>query len=108
MRAGRAEKCWKEVSVAAFMGNDDGGAGVITTGICDLVFEENGRLILVDYKTDAVDPGSVDERAENYRPQLVAYSQAINKALGRPLDEVYLVFCSVVDGPIELNLDLAQ
>lgn len=52
-------------------------------GAIDLLYQdENGALVVADFKTDAVEPGpALDERAEVYRPQLEAYLRALVSAL---------------------------
>jgi len=46
----------------------------------------------VDYKTDAVDESTVALRAEQYRPQMALYRQAIQRITRRPVKEIHLVF----------------
>ena len=40
---------------------------------------------MVDFKTDRVDRRSVAARAEEYRPQLAAYSRALEEITGKPV-----------------------
>ena len=61
---------------------------VLVQGIIDLYFEEDGKLILVDYKTDRVaDPV---ELAKRYRVQLLYYRRALEQSTGKPVSETYL------------------
>ena len=46
-RARRAERVWRELPLWFPEGED------LVEGVVDLVFEESGRLVVVDYKTDA-------------------------------------------------------
>jgi len=56
-------------------------------GTADLVYRENGGLVVADYKTDAVETErEIEERTELYRPQLELYAKALEEALG--LDEL--------------------
>ena len=58
-------------------------------GIMDLVFEEqNGDIILVDYKTDSVPDG--EALLERYTEQLRLYAAALFLLTGRPVREWYL------------------
>ena len=58
-------------------------------GIIDAWFEEEGRVILVDYKTDRVwDDGNM--LAEKYRPQLALYSMAMDRGQGRRPEEIWI------------------
>ena len=58
---------------------------IVVQGIADALFEEDGTLVIVDYKTDCVDSGEV--LAERYRPQLMIYKDALSRALQRPVKE---------------------
>ena len=59
-------------------------------GFVDLLFEEDGELVLVDYKTDALE--AHEEPPERYRLQGGAYALAARNATGRPIKEVSLLF----------------
>ena len=61
----------------------------------DCCFEENGGLILVDYKTDRVaDDAALIRRAEMYGSQLDSYAQALQRIFGMPVREKILYFLS--------------
>jgi len=63
-------------------GADDPVLGAVV-GTADLVYRENGGLVVADYKTDAVETDrEIEERTEAYRPQLELYARAIEEALG--------------------------
>ena len=61
---------------------------VLIQGIADCVFEENGELVLVDYKTDRVD--SEEELLERYKNQIAFYKKAVAKTLNKPVKEALL------------------
>ena len=61
---------------------------VLVQGIIDLYFEEEGKLILVDYKTDRVREGS--ELIRRYETQLRWYGRALSAALEKPVSEIWL------------------
>lgn len=48
-------------------------------------FETLEGITVVDFKTDRVDRRSVAARAEEYRPQLAAYSRALEEITGKPV-----------------------
>ncbi len=50
---------------------------VLIQGIIDVFFEENGRYVLLDYKTDAVE--SAEELVKRYRVQLDYYAEALEQ-----------------------------
>ena len=63
------------------------GAGeqVLLQGVVDCCFETLEGITVVDFKTDRVSRRTVGERAEAYRPQLEAYSRALEEMTGRPV-----------------------
>jgi CRISPR/Cas system-associated exonuclease Cas4 (RecB family) len=65
---------------------------VVLRGQIDVWFEENGRLVLADYKTDRFDPDDDPERRQPYELQLRLYALALKKLLGRTPDEACLHF----------------
>ena len=72
-----------DVAAALPEGSDE--EFIVVQGIADALFEEDGALVIVDYKTDRVDSGEV--LAERYRPQLMIYKDALSRALQRPVKE---------------------
>ncbi len=70
--------------------SDDVAAGetVLIQGIADCLFYENGRWVIVDYKTDRVD--TPEELSERYRPQLMLYKEALENGLGESVGECLL------------------
>lgn len=62
---------------------------ILVQGIIDLYFiDEENRLVLVDYKTDRVE--NIEELIPKYKTQLDLYKQALEEALDRKVDEVYI------------------
>lgn len=61
------------------------GEPVIIQGIADCIFEEDGKLVILDYKTDRVD--SMEALAERYRRQLQIYAAVCEKTYGLPVKE---------------------
>lgn len=61
---------------------------IIVQGIADCVFVEDGKLVIVDYKTDT----GVDAEAllDRYSAQLEIYREALSQALGMPVKETLL------------------
>ena len=55
--------------------NDD---GTVLEGYVDLIFrDDDGSLVVVDYKTDAVPAGAIGSRVTYYRPQMDAYVRCL-------------------------------
>lgn len=67
---------------------------VLIQGIVDCIFRAEGKLILLDYKTDRVtqERGGVQVLVEQYRFQLELYSKALEDILGEPVHEKWLYF----------------
>ena len=60
---------------------------VLIQGIIDAYFEEEGELVLVDYKTDYVERGQGKELAERYRTQMTYYAKALEQLTGKQVRE---------------------
>ena len=57
-------------------------------GIADCMFEENGGIVLIDYKTDRVsDPQTLIDR---YDLQIKLYAAALSRIFGKKVKEAYL------------------
>ncbi len=67
---------------------EDAGREVVVQGVCDFVFEEDGELVIVDYKTDRV--RCMQELSERYGRQLLIYRKAMEKMTGKPVKECVL------------------
>jgi len=66
---------------------------VLLQGVADCCFETPDGLTVVDFKTDHISaPEELTARAEQYRPQLAAYSLALSRVLGRPVTRRVLYF----------------
>lgn len=72
------------------------GEEVLLQGVVDCWFtEEDGTVTVVDFKTDRVGEDAVAGRAEDYRPQLDAYTRALAQAAGAVVRRRCLWFFSV-------------
>lgn len=58
---------------------------ILVQGIMDAYFEENGSLVLVDYKTDRIFSGQ--ELAKKYGRQLELYAGALERLSGKKVSE---------------------
>ena len=62
------------------------GETILLQGVVDCCFETPEGLTVVDFKTDHVFTApEVRQRAEHYRPQLEAYSRALERVLEKPV-----------------------
>ena len=72
------------------------GEEALLQGVVDCwFFDEDGTVTVVDFKTDHVGEDGVRRRAEGYRPQLEAYSRALEQAAGVRVGRRCLWFFSV-------------
>jgi ATP-dependent helicase/nuclease subunit A len=73
----------RELPVFGWEESDDAPVTVVS-GIVDLVYRDpdDGRLVVADYKTDAVDDeAALEERARVYEPQVLSYAKILRDAL---------------------------
>ena len=68
------------------------GEQLLLQGVTDCCLLEPDGLCVIDFKTDRVAPGGEGFRAEHYRGQLEAYSDALSKIFDRPVKEKLLYF----------------
>ena len=61
---------------------------ILIQGIIDLYFEEDGKLVLADYKTDRV--AKAEDLIPRYRTQLHYYRKALEQATGMTVAETYI------------------
>lgn len=63
---------------------------ILVQGIIDAYFEENGSLVLIDYKTDRIQEGEEWRLIEQYRMQLDYYVKALSGLTGMQVKEKIL------------------
>ncbi len=73
----------------------DADDAVLLQGVVDCFFEEDGELVVVDFKTDRITRAELAGRAEHYRAQLEAYSTALSRVTGKTVREKVLYFFAV-------------
>jgi ATP-dependent helicase/nuclease subunit A len=69
--------------------------GELLEGVVDLVFEEDGGLVVVDYKTDHIAPDQAIEQAAHHAPQLQLYGRGLAQATGMKVAERLVLFTSL-------------
>lgn len=85
--------------------NNISGDMVRLQGIIDCFFEYRGKLILLDYKTDYVEEGNEEDIVHKYKSQMKYYSEALEKIIGRKVDEIYLYLFGV-NKEVMVHLDI--
>jgi ATP-dependent helicase/nuclease subunit A len=87
-RALSSARYWREVPIGA---NLD---GVLLEGVIDLLYEENGKFVVVDYKTDRLSPSDLEKRKLTYRLQGAAYALLVEAATKGVVEDVSFVFAA--------------
>ena len=98
----RAPRLWPEIPVAASIDTPRGP--VVIEGIIDLLYQDDdGQLVILDYKSDWVeDNAAADAKLEHYRMQGVAYAAAVESATGNRVKAVQFLFVQLQDGIREI------
>jgi ATP-dependent helicase/nuclease subunit A len=92
---------WREVPLGAPAG------GVLLEGFVDLLYElPDGRLVIVDYKTDTVSGAEVDRRMERYRLQGGVYGLLVAEVTRREVARIEFVFAAA--GEVRTVTDVAD
>ena len=88
-----ANRYWRELYVAAPIPDGNGGQTLVE-GFIDLLYETaGGELVVVDYKTDALQAGEpVNAALERYQLQGATYALALEQSLGRPVATCRFLF----------------
>jgi ATP-dependent helicase/nuclease subunit A len=88
-RARRASNLWRELPLWFPEGDR------LVEGRVDLVFEESGHLVVVDYKSDAIAGEQALAQAAHHAPQLQLYGRGLTQAIGLPVRERLVVFTAL-------------
>jgi ATP-dependent helicase/nuclease subunit A len=88
-RARAAARVWRELPLWFPEGAE------LLEGVIDLVFEEDGALVLVDYKTDGIAAEQALAQAAHHAPQLQLYGRGLAQALGMPVRERLVLFTTL-------------
>ena len=79
------------IPASSIYDNADENEMILVQGIIDLYYvDKNGKLILVDYKTDYVPNGDVSKLEEKYKVQLDLYKRALESATGKKVDKAMI------------------
>jgi ATP-dependent exoDNAse (exonuclease V) beta subunit len=89
-RALRSKRVLREAAFSAPLPHGDEPG--LAEGRIDLLFEEDGEIVIVDFKTDSVTAAEVEARTEHYRRQALVYAWAVRQATGMAAREVVFLF----------------
>ncbi len=91
----KAENPLREFRFSLLVPAGESGEELLLQGVVDCCIEEDGGLVIIDYKTDSVKgPEEIKARAGHYRPQLMAYAGALGRIFQKPVKECLLFFLS--------------
>ena len=62
---------------------------ILLNGVVDCCFEEDGEIVIVDYKTDR------EDRSEEYAPQIKSYALALERVFNKKVREAYLYYLNL-------------
>jgi ATP-dependent helicase/nuclease subunit A len=88
-RAAGAARVWRELPLVFPDGE------FLVEGIVDLLFEEDGGLVVVDYKTDEITAEQAFDQAAHHAPQLQLYGRGLTQATGLRVKERLVVFTAL-------------
>ena len=68
------------------------GEKILLQGVVDCALVEDDGITVVDFKTDQVTESTFQERSEQYRPQIMAYADALRRIFQKPIKQTLLYF----------------
>ena len=68
---------------------------ILLQGVIDCYFEEDNKIILIDYKTDYIQNREIESIKKRYNIQLSYYSRALELLTGLPVNERYIYLFSM-------------
>lgn len=77
--------------------DDKADEQIAIQGIIDCFFIENGKIVVIDYKTDRVSGVEMNERAKEYGIQIKTYAEAIERGTGLEVSNAYIYFLNAKD-----------
>ncbi len=68
---------------------------ILLQGVIDCYFEEDNKIVLIDYKTDYIQKGEIDIIKKKYDIQISYYSRALELLTGMTVSERYIYLFSI-------------
>lgn len=65
---------------------------ILLQGVVDCMFEEDGKIVIVDFKSDNISEGFEAHEASKYKKQLEVYAYAMQRVTGKPVKESIIYF----------------
>ena len=94
---GREKAFYTEINMKNLFAKEgiDYDESIMLRGIIDAYFEENGEIVLLDYKTDFVNEENREEVVDRYRKQLEIYAKVIEEITDKKVKEQYIYLFGV-------------
>ena len=68
------------------------GEKILLQGVVDCALLEPDGITVVDFKTDKVTEDTLQDRTDHYRPQVLAYADALRRIYKLPVKQAILYF----------------
>ena len=68
---------------------------ILLQGVVDCALIEDDGITVLDFKTDAVSEENLEEKVLHYRPQVLAYAEALQRIYRKPVKEAFLYFFQI-------------
>lgn len=96
----REQKIYNQIKIKDIYLNQDNieiykDESIMLRGVIDVYFEEDGEIVIIDYKTDKVNHYNEDEIITRYNKQLEIYSKALTELTGKKVKEKYLYLFNI-------------
>ena len=82
----------------------ESGQPIIIQGVIDCYFEEDGKIVILDYKSDK---GSYEDIAERYKKQMELYKEGIERSTGKKVKEC-LCYLFETEKTISFDFDICS
>jgi ATP-dependent helicase/nuclease subunit A len=82
-------------TAASTLEHPSGNGYLLVKGVIDFAFEEEDGWVIVDFKTDQLDEGKLQQFVRFYSPQVQAYAKAWSEKFGYSVKEAGLYFVSL-------------
>lgn len=94
---GREKAFYTEINMKDLFAKEgiDYDESIMLRGIIDAYFEENGEIVLLDYKTDFVNEENREEVVDRYRKQFEIYAKVIEEITDKKVKEQYIYLFGV-------------
>lgn len=72
---------------------------LLLQGVVDCFYEnEQGELVILDFKSDKIPEGSLEKKAEEHQNQMITYGRALAEITGKPVAQKILWFFTLDQG----------